>query len=66
MGHLTSAEILKMEIIMRKFAISLLAVSLLSVSVSAQQNARDHCPAGYDLVGKVCQSSSTGDIVLPN
>jgi hypothetical protein len=55
-----------MEIIMRKLAFFLLAVSLLSVAVSAQQDARDHCPAGYDLVGKVCQASSTGDVVLPN
>jgi hypothetical protein len=50
---------------MRKLALTILTFSLLSVPAAAQSNDKQ-CPAGYDLVGKLCQDSSNGDIVLPN
>ena len=51
---------------MRKLVLTILTVGLLSVSAAAQSNNTPQCPAGYDLVGKLCQDSSNGDIVLPN
>jgi hypothetical protein len=51
---------------MRKLALAILTVSLLSGPAAAQSNDNRQCPAGYDLVGKLCQDSSNGDIVLPN
>jgi hypothetical protein len=32
----------------------------------AQQTTRQFCPAGYSLIGDVCISDKTGDVVLPN
>jgi hypothetical protein len=37
----------------------------MSAVAAAQQN-KPHCPAGYELIGTVCQNTSTGDVVLPN
>jgi hypothetical protein len=51
---------------MRKLALTILTVSLLSVPAAAQSNDNPQCPAGYNLVEKLCQDSSNGDIVLPN
>jgi hypothetical protein len=51
---------------MRKLTLTILTVSLLSGPAAAQSNDNRQCPAGYDLVGKLCQDSSNGDIVLPN
>jgi hypothetical protein len=31
----------------------------------AQQAASQLCPAGYSLIGKICISDTSGDIVLP-
>jgi hypothetical protein len=47
---------------MRKLAF-VLFTSIASVPVSAQ---RTKCPAGYEPIGAYCQSTSTGDVVLPN
>jgi hypothetical protein len=51
---------------MRKLALTILTVSLLSVPAAAQSNDNPQCPAGYYLVGSLCQDDSNGDIVLPN
>jgi hypothetical protein len=51
---------------MRNLALTILTVSLLSVPAAAQSNDNPQCPAGYDLVGKLCEDGSNGDIVLPN
>jgi hypothetical protein len=51
---------------MRQLILTILSVSLLSLPAAAQSNHKSPCPAGYDVVGKLCQDSSTGDIVLPN
>ena len=56
----------KQENKMQRFALALLAVGLVSMTALAQSSAKTHCPAGYDLVGAVCQSGSTGDVVLPD
>ncbi len=50
---------------MRKLALTILTVGLLSVPAAAQSN-DPQCPAGYVLVGRLCQDSSTGDVVLPD
>jgi len=51
---------------MRNLALTILTVSLLSVPAAAQSNDNPRCPAGYFLVGNLCQDDSNGDIVLPN
>jgi hypothetical protein len=51
---------------MLRLALALLAVGLVPVTAIAQSSTKTHCPAGYDLVGAVCQSRSTGDVVLPD
>ena len=51
---------------MRKLALIILTVSLSSVPAAAQSTDNPKCPAGYDLVGRLCQDSSNGDIVLPD
>ena len=51
---------------MRKLPLTVLTVSLLSVSAAAQSTDNAQCPAGYALVGKLCQDSSNGDVVLPD
>ena len=48
---------------MRKLALTILTVSLLSVPAAADN---PQCPAGYELVGRLCHDSSTGDVVLPD
>jgi hypothetical protein len=50
---------------MRKLALTILTVGLLSVPAAAQSTNSPQCPAGYDLVGKLCHDSSNGDVVLP-
>jgi hypothetical protein len=51
---------------MRKLALTILTVSHMSLPAAAQSNDNPQCPAGYDLVGKLCEDGSNGDIVLPN
>jgi hypothetical protein len=51
---------------MRKFATTILAVGLLSAPAGAQSTNYPQCPAGYELVGKLCHDSSNGDVVLPD
>ena len=51
---------------MCKLAVALLTISLMAVPGSARSNVKPECPAGYDLLGAVCQNGSTGDIVLPS
>jgi hypothetical protein len=51
---------------MRTLTLALCAISLMSIFATAQSNTKPQCPAGYSLVGPVCQESSSGDIVLPN
>ena len=51
---------------MRKLALTILTVSLWSGPAAAQSNDNPQCPAGYDLVGKLCQDNFNGDIVLSN
>ena len=51
---------------MRKLALTILTVGLVSAPAAAQSNDSPQCPAGYSLVGQLCQDSSNGDIVLPN
>ena len=34
-------------------------ISLISAAASAQPSARPQCPTGYELVGPVCQDSSS-------
>jgi len=41
-------------------------ISLISAAANAQPSAKPQCPAGYQLIGPVCQNSSSGDVVLPN
>jgi hypothetical protein len=48
---------------MRKLALTILTVSLLSGPTAADN---PQCPAGYELVGRLCHDSSTGDVVLPD
>ena len=48
---------------MRKLALTILTVSVLSGPTAADD---PQCPAGYVLVGRLCQDSSTGDVVLPD
>jgi len=50
---------------MRKLALTVLA-SLLTVPGVAQSTDNPQCPAGYVLVGRLCQDSSAGDVVLPD
>jgi hypothetical protein len=49
---------------MRKLTLTILTVGLLSVPAAAQSTNSPQCPAGYDLVGKLCYDSSNGDVVL--
>ena len=52
---------------MRRLAlVGVSLISLISAAASAQPSAKPQCPTGYDLVGPVCQDSSSGDVVLPN
>jgi hypothetical protein len=51
---------------MRRLALAIWTVSLLSVPAAAQLNDNPLCPAGYELVGKLCHDSSNGDVVLPD
>jgi len=51
---------------MRKLALPILIVSLLSVPVAAQSTNNPQCPAGYELLGKLCHDNSNGDVVLPD
>jgi hypothetical protein len=51
---------------MRKFATTVLTVGLLSIPAGAQSTNYPQCPAGYELVGKLCHDSSNGDVVLPD
>ena len=51
---------------MRKLALTILTGSVLSIPVGAQSTDNPQCPAGYELVGKLCHDSSTGDFVLPD
>jgi hypothetical protein len=44
----------------------ILFIVLTAAPASAQSKANPKCPADYDLVGRVCQNSSTGDIALPD
>jgi hypothetical protein len=48
---------------MRKLALTILTVSVLSGPTAADN---PQCPAGYELVGRLCHDSSTRAIVLPN
>jgi hypothetical protein len=50
---------------MQRLALTFLAIGLMSVTAVAQSSTKAHCPRGYDLIGTVCQNSSTGDVVLP-
>ena len=50
---------------MRTLTLAFLAIGLMSVAAAAQSSTKPQCPAGYDLIGTVCQNSSTGDVVLP-
>ena len=50
---------------MRTRTLAYLVIGLMSVAAAAQSNT-PHCPDGYELVGAVCQNSSTGDVVLPD
>jgi hypothetical protein len=36
-----------------------------SFAARAQQGASQVCPAGYSLIGKICISDTSGDIVFP-
>jgi len=51
---------------MRKLVLTLLTVSLLSGPATAQSTDNPPCPAGYELVGRLCHDSSSGDVVLPD
>ena len=51
---------------MRKLALTVLTGSVLSTPAAAQSTDNLQCPAGYELVGKLCHDSSTGDFVLPD
>ena len=51
---------------MRALTIAVLAIGFMSGGAAAQSSAKPQCPAGYDLIGTVCQNGSTGDVVLPN
>ena len=50
---------------MRKLALAILTVSLVSAPAAAQST-DNPCPAGYQLVGKLCHDGSNGDVVLPD
>jgi len=50
---------------MQRLALTFLAIGLMSVTAVAQSSTKTHCPKGFDLIGTVCQNSSTGDVVLP-
>ena len=50
---------------MRALTLAFVAIGLMSVAAAAQSSTKRQCPAGYDLIGTVCQNSSTGDVVLP-
>ena len=51
---------------MQRLTLALMAIGLMSVAAMAQSSTTTHCPAGYELIGTVCQNSSTGDVVLPD
>jgi len=51
---------------MRKLALTILTVSLLSGPTAAQSTGNPLCPAGYDLIGRLCHDSASGDVVLPD
>ena len=51
---------------MHTLRLSLLGFCLMSITATAQPSGKPPCPAGYQLVGPVCQDSSSGDVVLPN
>jgi hypothetical protein len=51
---------------MRKLATTILTVGFLSAPAGAQSTNYPQCPAGYELVGRLCHDSSTGDVVLPD
>lgn len=51
---------------MRKLALTLLTVGLLSLPAAAQSTDNPLCPAGYELIGRLCHDSATGDVVLPD
>ena len=51
---------------MYRLALALMAIGLMAVTAMAQSSTKAHCPPGYELIGTVCQNSSTGDIVLPD
>ena len=50
--------------------LSLLLIAFTAMPAASQQNAsagntsRLTCPSGYDLIGEVCISRKTGDVVL--
>ena len=51
----------------RKLAVLASAVLLLTATnLYAKQAARQACPSGYSLIGEVCISDATGDVVLPD
>jgi len=51
---------------MRRFAFTIVTLSLLSVPAVAQSTANPQCPAGYELVGRLGNDGSNGDVVLPD
>jgi hypothetical protein len=51
---------------MRKLALTILPVGLLSLAAAAQSTDNPLCPAGYELIGRLCHDSATGDVVLPD
>ena len=51
---------------MRKLALTIVTVGLLSLPAAAQSTGNPLCPAGYELVGRLCHDSATGDVVLPD
>jgi len=51
---------------MRRLAFTIVTLSLSSVPGMAQSTANLECPAGYELVGRLCHDGSNGDVVLPD
>jgi hypothetical protein len=51
---------------MRKLALTILTLGLLSLPAAAQSTDNPLCPAGYELIGRLCHDSATGDVVLPD
>lgn len=51
---------------MKRALLAAAFAALLATISHAEEASRQMCPSGYSLIGELCISDTTGDVVLPD